>query len=262
MPDAWDPGQYERFRTEREQPFHDLLGLVLRRPGMRVADLGCGTGANTLMLHRELQSLETLGLDASAAMLARAPTAPGLRFERGDIARFAPPAPVDLVFSNAALHWVPDHAALLRRLTAALAPGGQLAVQMPMNDAHPSHQTAFELAKSPAFRSQLGGFERRAPLLEPERYAAWLHKLGYQRQHVRVQVYGHLLETREQVVEWARGALLTEYQQRLPPPAWEQFLRRYRELLLPQLEDDRPYFYTYPRLLIWGELPEEAAGAS
>ncbi len=255
MPDAWDPAQYERFRAEREQPFRDLLALVVRRPGMRVADLGCGTGANTLLLHRELEAAETLGVDESAAMLARAPAAPGLRFERGDIAKFAPALPFDLIFSNAALHWVPDHAALLRRISAALAPGGQLAVQMPMNDAHPSHQTAFELARSPAFRAHLAGPERRAPLFEPDRYAAWLHKLGFERQHVRVQVYGHLLEDREQVVEWTRGALLTAYQERLPPHVWEEFLRRYRELLLPQLADDRPYFYTYPRILIWGALP-------
>ncbi|HEY5677258.1 MAG TPA: methyltransferase domain-containing protein [Myxococcales bacterium] len=262
MADAWDPGQYERFRAEREQPFRDLLALVERRPGMRVADLGCGTGANTLSLHRELQAVETVGLDDSPAMLARVPRAPGLRFERGDIAKFSPAAPFDLVFSNAALHWVPDHATLLETLSAALAPGGQLAVQMPMNDAHPSHQTAFELARSPPFRAELGGFERRAPLFEPERYAAWLHKLGFERQHVRVQVYGHLLPDREQVVEWVRGALLTEYQKRLAPRRWEQFLQRYRELLLPQLEDERPYFYTYPRILIWGAMPEKAAGAS
>ncbi len=254
VPDTWNPGQYERFRKEREQPFHDLMALVEPRPGMRIADLGCGTGDLTLVLHQNLLARETLGLDSSAAMLAKAPSAPGLRFERGDIAAFAPDAAFDLVFSNAALHWVPDHPALLRRLARALAPGGQLAVQMPMNDGHPSHQTAFELARSPEFRRKLHGFERRAPLLDPDQYASWLHELGFTRQHVRVQVYGHLLDGREQVVEWVRGALLTDYEKRLTTADWQRFLQRYRELLLPQLEDAEPFFYTYPRILFWGSL--------
>jgi trans-aconitate 2-methyltransferase len=254
--DAWDPAKYERFRDERARPFWDLAGLVEARPGMVVADLGCGTGELTAQLHQKLEARETLGIDASAAMLARAPQGPGLRFQQQDIARFAPTARFDLIFSNAALHWVPDHAGLLRRLTTALAPGGQIAVQMPYTDDQTPHQTAYELARSPEFRALLGGFARRAPLPEPTRYATWLHSLGYVRQHVRVAVYTHLLGSREEVIEWVRGALLTAYQERLSPPDWERFLARYRQLLIPQLADERPYFLAYPRILLWGTLAE------
>ncbi len=255
MADAWIPAQYERFGAERARPFRDLVSLVEARPGMRVVDLGCGTGELTAQLHQKLQARETLGIDSSEAMLARAPQVAGVRFEKQDIARFAPPEPFDLVFSNAALHWLPDHAALLERLTAALAPGGQIAVQMPMTDDQTPHLVAIELARSPAFRRLLGGFERRAPLPDPVRYAAWLHRLGYVRQHVRVVMYTHLLESREEVVEWMRGALLTEYRKRLSPPDWERFLERYRQMLIPELEDERPYFQVYPRILFWGALP-------
>ena len=254
MPDVWDPAQYERFRRERAQPFHDLLALVEPRPGMRVADLGCGTGDVTLELHRSLKARETVGVDNSPAMLEKAPREPGLRFILGEIEQFATPEPFDLIFSNAAFHWVPDHPALFTRLRAALAPGGQLAVQMPMNDDHASHQTAFELARTHEFRRLLHGFERRPRLLEPAQYASWLHHLGFGRQHVRVQVYGHLLESREQVIEWVRGTLLTDYQKRLTPADWERFLERYRELLLPQLSEEQPFFYTYPRILMWATL--------
>jgi trans-aconitate 2-methyltransferase len=255
MADAWSPSQYERFRGERAQPFWDLAALVEPRPGMSVADLGCGTGELTAELHQKLQARETLGVDSSAAMLSRASQAPGLRFEQQDIALFEPRGKLDLVFSNAALHWVPDHPALLRRLTAALATGGQLAVQMPMADELITHRTAYALARSPEFKILLGGYDRRSPLLEPTQYAAWLHRLGYVRQHVRVVVYTHLLESREEVVEWVRGALLTDYQKRLSPPDWERFLSRYRQLLIPQLEDERPYFLAYPRILFWGTRP-------
>ena len=255
MPDLWDPAQYQRFREERTQPFRDLLALVEPRQSLRAADLGCGTGELTLLLHRTLLARETVGIDNSAAMLAAAPREAGLRFEQQDIEQFAPAEPFDLIFSNAALHWVPGHPEILRRLAAALAPGGQLAVQMPMNDAHASHRAAHELARTPEFSPLLGGFEGRPPLLDPVRYAGLLRDFGFVRRKVRVEIYGHLLESREQVIEWVRGALLIDYQKRLLPPDWERFLKAYRELLLPQLPDQRPFLYTYPRIFLWGALP-------
>src|SRR5436309_1061495 len=156
--DSWDPAQYARFQAERAQPFNDLLALVRREPGMRVVDLGCGTGELTRDLHRELEAQQTVGIDSSDAMLAKArPLAgDGLSFEPGDIATFAPVATWDLVFSNAALHWIPDHHALLARLTAALAPDGQLAVQVPANHDHPSHVVAEAVAAEPPFAAVLG----------------------------------------------------------------------------------------------------------
>ena len=222
---------------------------------MRVADLGCGTGDLTLELHQKLQARETIGIDESAAMLEKVPRAEGLRFEQADIADWQPEEKFDLIFSNAALHWLPDHPALLERLTASLTGSGQLAVQMPMNDEHPSHQTAYDLARTHEFRRLLNGFEKRPALLEPSRYAAWLHHLGYARQQVRLQIYAHLLAGREDVIEWVRGTLLTDYQRRLPPADFERFMERYRALLLPQLAEERPFFYPYPRLLIWGAKP-------
>ena len=254
MADPWDPRQYERFRSEREQPFHDLLALVRPRAGMRAVDLGCGTGALTLQLHRTLEARETLAIYNSSSMLAKPPQAPGLRFEVADIATFASPAPFDLVFSNAALHWVPRHDELLPRLRALIAPGGQIAVQVPANDDHASHETARELAMEHEFKRHLGGFVRRPPLPSPVQYAAWLHHLGFTSQSVRLQVYTHLLDSRDEVVEWVRGTLLTDYQRRLPAPVWERFLARYGELLLPKLPDQRPFLYTFPRILFWGQL--------
>jgi len=225
---------------------------------MRIADLGCGTGALTLQLHQALQARETVGIDNSPSMLSQPPQAPGLRFEMQDIAAFAPGEPFDLVFSNAALHWVPDHAELLPRLRAALGHGGQIAVQMPANDDHASHETARELALEHEFKRHLGGFVRRPPPHSPVQYAAWLHHLGFTAQHVRLQIYTHLLGSRDEVVEWVRSTLLTDFQRRLPAAVWDRFLARYRELLLPRLPDDRPFLYTYPRILFWGQLPDQA----
>ncbi len=255
--DTWNPSQYERFREERSQPFFDLLALVRSRPGMRVVDLGCGTGELTRRLHRHLYARETLGLDSSEAMLAKSQphAGAGLRFDKRDILAFAhdPQGPWDLVFSNAALHWVSGHDELMSRLTRALEPGGQIAIQVPASHDHPSQLAAAEVAKEEPFRSALQGYVRYAPVLLPEQYAHLLDALGYREQHVRLQVYGHRLESREQVVEWMKGTLLTDYEKRLSPDLFPRFLARYREILMPRLPDTRPHFFPYKRILFWAE---------
>lgn len=249
----WNPEQYGRFYDERARPFFDLLDLVQPRPDMRVVDLGCGTGELTRVMHERLAARETLGIDASPAMLAKtaAFAGDGLSFEPGDIATFAADGVYDLVFSNAAIQWVSDHEPLFARLAAALTPTGQLAVQMPANNDHPSHLTAFAVAAEPTFRDALGGYARQWPVLAPEAYATLLHRLGFARQHVRLQVYGHELASREAVIEWVRGSLLTDYEKRLPGDLWPEFLGRYRDRLLPQLDDTRPFFYPFKRVLLW-----------
>jgi trans-aconitate 2-methyltransferase len=257
--DPWDPVRYERFAAERTAPFFDLLALVRPIPGGRAVDLGCGTGVLTAELHRRVQAAETLGLDSSAAMLERARTLAGggLGFVRGDVAGFGAAREPgagrrwDLVFSNAALQWVPDHPRLLARLTATLAPAGQLAVQVPANHDHVSHLVAAEISAEERFRAAMGSYRRVNPVEAPERYAELLERLGFVEQHVRMQIYPHQLAGPEQVIEWARGTLLTDYQRRMPPELFEEFLAGYRERLLPRLGRRRPYFYPFKRILLW-----------
>ncbi len=251
--DVWNPDRYGKFRDERAAPFHDLLALVERGNAPRVVDLGCGTGELTRLAHETLAARETVGVDSSAAMLekAAAQAVDGLSFRQGDIGAFDAPG-FDVILSNAALHWVPDHGALLSRLAGLLAPGGQLAIQVPANDAHPSHAVARAVAREPAFAGPLGGFVRESPVLDPETYAAALFRLGFSAQRVRLEVYAHRLTAREDVVEWVRGTTLTDYEKRLDPPTWARFLDRYRESLMAVLPDERPFLYTYRRLFLWG----------
>lgn len=250
--DVWNPDQYGRFRGERAAPFHDLLALVEPSKAPRVLDLGCGTGELTRLAHEKLGARETIGVDASPAMLERAAAQAGggLSFEQGDLATFAKGG-FDVVLSNAAVHWVPDHASLLPRLLALVAPGGQLAIQAPANDHHASHAVAREVAREPELAKALAGWVRESPILEPEAYAGILFRHGFGRQRVRFEVYAHPLASREDVVEWVRGTTLTDYEKRLDAPAYERFLARYRERLLATLPDERPFLYTYRRLFVW-----------
>jgi len=249
--DAWNSEQYGRFAAERRQPFLDLLALLHPIAGGHAVDLGCGTGELTRALHERLGLAETLGIDSSPAMLGRSAAfaGKGVRFVSGDIATFAPERTLDLVFSNAAIHWVPDHAGLIARLTRSLAESGQLAFQVPANFDHPSHVAAEDTAGEEPFRSALAGSAHPRNVLPPEAYSALLDRLGFSDQTVRLQVYGHHLESREEVVEWVKGSLLTDYEKRLPRELYPRFLERYRDRLFATLPDERPFFFTFKRIL-------------
>lgn len=251
----WDPGQYNRFAEQREQPFWDLAALVEPVQGPRVVDLGCGDGRLTAALHHSLDARRTLGIDSSAEMLAEAleRAGEGLTFEAGDLSTWAG-SDLDLVLSNAALHWVGDHRNVLGRWRDSLGPAGQLAVQVPANADHASHEVARQLGEE--------WFGRGAPpdpvaenVLRPECYAEVLDELGFEHQHVRLQVYGHTLARTADIVEWVRGTSLTRFKSRLPPLEFDRFVAEYRHRLLEVLGDRPDYFYPFKRILLWGRLP-------
>ncbi|MGP8160840.1 MAG: methyltransferase domain-containing protein [Candidatus Dormibacteria bacterium] len=251
----WDPEQYNRFAAEREQPFWDLRSLVEAAPSPRVADLGCGDGRLTAALHRELRAASTAGIDLSATMLARAAShaGGGVTFTSGDLATWSG-AGFDLIFSNAALQWVPDHAGVLERWRSSLAGGGQLAVQVPANADHPSHAVLRELAAE-----RLGPDAPADPVaanvLAPEEYALLLDTLGFERQHVRLQVYAHRLRSAADVVEWMKGTSLTRFQLAMDTRDYEALVDEYRRRLVATLPGSRPYLYAFKRILMWGRLP-------
>ncbi len=256
--DAWNPTQYEKFAAERAQPFWDLAALVEDGPLQRAVDLGCGPGGLTADLVTRLEIPDMTGIDSSPAMLADAATheRTGLRFQRGDIATWTAPGEYDLVFSNAALQWVPDHVGVVTRWWAALRPGGQLAVQIPANAGHPSHRIAGEVASTEPFLAAMAGAppadQVGVNVLDPVQYAILLDHLGAERQHVRLQVYGHTLARSADVVEWVKGTSLTRFQRILSPPLFEQFVDEYRRRLLAAIGDHAPYFYPFQRILFWG----------
>jgi len=128
----WDPARYLAFETERGRPCRDLVArLSLAEPG-RLVDLGCGPGTSTRVLAERWPRARLLGVDRSAEMLAVA-RASGVAADwiEADLTRWDPPSDVDLLFSNAAFQWIPDHLALVRRLFDGLRGGGVLAFQVP-----------------------------------------------------------------------------------------------------------------------------------
>ena len=259
--DAWSPTKYREFAAERHQPFVDLLALIDGSTVADAVDLGCGPGELTREAAEHLGTSTMVGIDNSPAMLAKTQEheRDGVRFEFGDIGAWTADHDRDLVLAAASLQWVPDHAGVLRRWTAALRPGGQLAVQVPANAYMPSHTVADEVSHLPQFADAFG--DAGPPpdpvadnVLEPEQYASLLYDLGYREQHVRLQVYPHVLPSSRSVVDWVRGTTLTRFQRALDATSFDTFLAEYEKRLLEVIGDNEPHFFPFRRILFWGRL--------
>jgi trans-aconitate 2-methyltransferase len=251
----WDPIQYHKFQAERAAPFFDLLALVEIRPNLKVVDLGCGTGELTRQLADALPNSDVTGIDSSSQMLeaarANAVSAPHLRFQQGDQSQLT--GEWDLIFSNAALHWSENHAELIPNLYRRLAPGGQIAVQVPSNHNHISHQIYRETASEEPFKSILKGFQRYAPVLSIDDYARLFFESGAEDILAFEKVYAHILEDSDAVVEWISGTALVPYFERLGEHK-EAFVNAVRVKMRAALPET-PVFYPFRRTLFSARKP-------
>jgi len=167
----WDPGQYLKFSDHRLRPALELLARVPLASPQQIYDLGCGPGQVTRVIAERWPAATVYGVDNSQEMLAQAAAAGGsgptgsINWRAADVATWQPDGAPDLIYSNATLHWVGDHAALFPRLVRFLRPGGCLAVQMPLSWAAPSHRLMREtLANGGADGGTLGSAELRRAL--------------------------------------------------------------------------------------------------
>jgi trans-aconitate 2-methyltransferase len=250
----WDPNQYHKFQAQRSAPFYDLLALVDVRPNLKVVDLGCGTGELTRQLADALPHSDMTGLDSSPQMLEKAASfsSPNLRFDQGDQSQLT--GEWDLIFSNAALQWSENHAELIPHLYRHLKPGGQIAVQVPSNHNHISHQIIRETAGEEPFKSILQGFQRYAPVLSIDQYAQLLFDCGAEDVVVFERVYAHVLGDSDAVVEWISGTACVPYFERLGDhkDSFVTTIRHKMRSALPQ----SPVFYPFRRTLFSAHRPK------
>lgn len=249
----WDPNQYHKFQAERSAPFFDLLALVDVRPNLKVVDLGCGTGELTRQLADALPDSNVTGLDSSPQMLEKAAafSSQHLRFEQGDQAQLT--GEWDLIFSNAALHWTENHAELIPNLYRKLNAGGQIAVQIPSNHNHISHQIIRETASEELFKFILNGFQRYAPVLSIDQYAQILFDCGAENIIVFEKIYAHVLEDSDAVVEWISGTACVPYFERLGKhkDAFTEAIRNKMRAAFP----NTPVFYPFRRTFFSARKP-------
>lgn len=174
----WSPESYTRFSGLRLRPALDLLAQVGPLPKGKIVDLGCGPGTAGPALSARFADRKIIGVDASPAMLTEAATTGAYhRCDLADLQTWVPGKPLAMVFCNAVLQWLPDHAELLARFAATLAEGGVLAVQMPRQYGAPSHRFLREFAAE-MFPDRFDFAGWKAPVGTPTDYARILAPLG------------------------------------------------------------------------------------
>ena len=226
MTQTWNPDQYLKFAGPRLRPAVDLLSRVQpRRPPATVVDLGCGAGNVTGLLADRWPTAAIEGVDSSATMLAKARAdGPAATWTEADLATWSAAGPIDVLFSNAALHWLDDHDDLFPRLAAMVSGGGVLAVQMPRNHGAASHICMTEAAGP--WHDRLATVLRPSPVATPETYYDMLapHVADLD---IWESVYTHVLEGDNPVVEWTKGTALKPLLDALDEAARADFLADY-----------------------------------
>jgi trans-aconitate 2-methyltransferase len=242
---SWDPSQYLKFAGERLRPALDLLARIpVEGPGT-VVDLGCGAGNLAPMILGRWPSARLTGVDSSPEMLAKARAEhPRAHFVQADIGAWKPLAAVDVLYSNAALHWLDNHERLFPALLEAVKPGGILAVQMPRNFGAPSHSMIVETIEQGPWRAKLQPFLRREPVASPGFYWRLL-----QARCVALEIweteYQQVLSGENPVAEYTKGTWLKQFLDRLQEPERSAFEADYRRRVLacyPPESDGRTLF--------------------
>lgn len=250
---SWDAAQYLRFEDERLRPAIDLIGRIAHPGPTRVVDLGCGAGNALPLLAARFPGASVTGVDGSAAMLAKAK---GFATQQADIATWSPTAPVDVLFSNAALQWLGGHETLFPRLLSCIAPGGVLAVQMPSMHAAPLRAEQDRIAREGPWAETLSRVTSAPPILSPGDYYDLLRP-RVASLDLWVTEYVHVLRGEDPVVQWAMGTSLRPFLDVLDGALREGFLEAYRAAMRAAYPPraDGAVLLPFRRLFILARLP-------
>jgi len=252
----WDPQRYEAFADARLRPLLDLLARVpAPESGWTprcIADLGCGSGNGTRLLAQRWPEASVLGIDASPEMLETARSRGGsIVWQHAELGAWRAQSPFDLLFSNAALHWLDEHAQLFPRLLGMLAAQGMLAVQMPRNFDAASHRMALELAQESPYREHLLASLRLRPVLGPQEYYELLAPHG-DSVDIWETEYLQVLGGDNPVADWTRSTLLVPLLDGLPGALREPFEAEYRRRVstIYDKRSDGSTLYPFRRLFM------------
>jgi trans-aconitate 2-methyltransferase len=233
---AWDPNLYLKYAGERTRPAADLIGQIRLESPAQIVDLGCGPGNSTEQLRRRWPQAAITGVDNSPEMLAQAKANhPDWQWILCDIEGWKPEPAVDLIFSNAALHWVPGHATLFRGLIGGVAREGALAAQMPNNFQSAAHEVIQEVAASgdPRWSKALAS----APGTFTVQPAAFYYDV-LRKHSSRVDIweteYQHVMDGPKAVFDWIRGTGMRPYLDRLPD---DEQRRKFEEMCLEGFQE-------------------------
>jgi len=234
---TWDAGLYLKFAKERTQPSFDLIARINHSHPDRIIDIGCGPGNSTAILRSRWSASDITGLDSSEEMIAMASqTYPMERWMLADANTWIADTPFDIVFSNAALQWLPNHESLYPHLISQVAIGGVLAVQIPAHYRSPLHQITQEVSKNPIWCDRM-----ELPRNALTKHSATFYYEVLQPYTAHLEIwetdYYHIVESPNAIVDWFRGTGLRPFLEAL---STEEQKFHFEQMLLDGLTQAYP----------------------
>ncbi|MFZ4861754.1 methyltransferase domain-containing protein [Sphingobacterium sp. Mn56C] len=251
---AWNPENYNQFKAIRYRPFYDLAAFLKPAPKLSGIDLGCGTGEQTALLVNKLGGSTFIGIDSSAEMLAKATAFAheNLQFKQQSIEEtLNDTQPYDLIFSNAALQWIDNHAQRFPRLLKLLAPKGQVAIQMPVQNDNLLNKILYNLASEEPYAKMLNYFNRESPVLTMDAYAQLLFENDITDIEIMEKVYPIIAENADELYAFIAGTALIPYVDPLSPTDRTVFISEFKSRIQKSFPKF-PAIYAFKRMLMYG----------
>ena len=226
----WNAADYAANSTVQQTWARELIAKLNLRGDEHILDVGCGDGKVTAEIAKAVPCGSATGVDASPQMIEFAQKKfpvrknPNLEFRVMDAREIKFAKQFDFIFSNAALHWVDDHQAILRGAAAILKSGGRLIVSC---GGRGNAQDVF-IALRPEMRlKRWRKFFRRMPkpyfFYAPDDYKKWLPKFGFKIQKLKLASKNATYEGVEGFTTWLRTTWIP-YVQRVPENRREEFI--------------------------------------
>ncbi|MDC0994057.1 methyltransferase domain-containing protein [bacterium] len=207
----WNPNLYMKYGNERTQPSIDLVARIASSSPQEIIDLGCGPGNSTSILKNRWPNAMVAGLDSSEGMIKQArKDYPNQEWIVGDISDWVADKEYDLIFSNAALQWIPEHQIVFPKLVGFLKDSGVLAVQVPFHYDSPLHKSIVEVSEDERWTGRMNQ-ARSALTYKPASFYYDVLSSISSSLAIWMTEYYHVMESPEAVLDWISGTGLRPF---------------------------------------------------